>query len=111
MIDESLVPDLSQKDNSIFIWCNADKFVEKHNLKGFYSGMFISEVEESLYCGLNGVDQNMVDESNFKFCELLSSVVEKDNREIHKIVTSGYRKLGIFNKVAYYNYNRLYIST
>ena len=46
--------DLLQNKECIFIWCNADKFVEEHNLKGLYSGMFISEVMEANYCGLQG---------------------------------------------------------
>ena len=44
IIDSEMVELLKEKDNSIFIWCNADQFVERHNLKGFYTGMFISEV-------------------------------------------------------------------
>ena len=47
IIDNGTVHLLLQKKNSIFIWCNADKFVNRHELKGFYSGMFISEVGEA----------------------------------------------------------------
>jgi hypothetical protein len=72
-IDSTMVEALSKKQNSIFIWCNADQFVEKYNLKGFYSGMFISEVGEACYCGLLGTVQEVVDESNMEFVELLGS--------------------------------------
>jgi hypothetical protein len=44
IIDRTTVELLRQKDNSIFIWCNADRFVNQYQLKGFYTGMFISEV-------------------------------------------------------------------
>ena len=44
--------ELKKKDNSVFIWCNADQFVNRYNLKGFYTGMFISEVMEAVFCGL-----------------------------------------------------------
>jgi hypothetical protein len=32
----------------VYIWCNANVFVEKYGLKGFYTGMIISEYEESV---------------------------------------------------------------
>lgn len=44
IIDESMVLPLSRKSNSIFIWCYADKFVQKYGLSGLCTGMFISEV-------------------------------------------------------------------
>ena len=75
IIDQSMVEVLSKKDNSIFIWCNADRFVDHFKLRGFYSGMFISEVGEAYYCGLPGTKQDVVDESNYGFCELLSECI------------------------------------
>jgi len=47
VVDSGLVEHLNKKENNVFIWCNADRFVEAHNLKGLYSGMFISEVSEA----------------------------------------------------------------
>lgn len=44
------VPALEKKDNSIFIWCHASDFVTRWGLKGFSTGMFISEVSEALFC-------------------------------------------------------------
>ena len=35
------------------IWCNANQFAEKYNLKGLFSGMIISEPEEAWDCGVN----------------------------------------------------------
>jgi hypothetical protein len=71
IIDSFSVNVLKEKDNSIFIWCNADRFVKSHNLKGFYSGMFISEVQEASWCKVFA-NQEIVDESNYGFCNLLS---------------------------------------
>jgi hypothetical protein len=43
----------SENDNKlVFIWCNADQFMKRHQLRGFYSGMFISEVQEALMYGI-----------------------------------------------------------
>jgi hypothetical protein len=47
IIDSSLVYLLRDKVG-VFIWCNADVFVKKYKLKGFFTGMFISEFEEAL---------------------------------------------------------------
>jgi len=52
MIDSKLVYLLREKD-CICIWCNANMFVEKYKLKGFYTGMIISEYEEAVYCDVN----------------------------------------------------------
>ena len=39
-----------RKVTCIGIWCNADKFASKYGLKGLFTGMIISEVEEALWC-------------------------------------------------------------
>lgn len=51
MVDSRLVNLLRDKPNNIYIWCHADQFVRKYGLKGFATGMIISEIEEAiLYC-------------------------------------------------------------
>lgn len=37
----------------IGIWCDADVFFEKYDLKGLYTGMIISESAEALLCGVD----------------------------------------------------------
>jgi hypothetical protein len=103
-----MVPALNEKDNSVFIWCNADKFVNTFKLKGFYSGMFISEVGEAYYCGLPGTEQEQVDESNFKFVNIISKYINEDKNIIHEKVTKEYGLIAEENPVALYNNNRLY---
>lgn len=110
IIDNSMVNELKKKSNNVFIWCNADKFVEHHNLRGFYSGMFISEVGEAYYCGLPGTKQDTVDESNFGFCHILSEYVNEDVKTIYDNVRTEYKMIAHYNPVAFYNYNRLYCS-
>jgi hypothetical protein len=108
IIDETMVPLLEQKDNSVFIWCNADKFVNHFGLRGFYSGMFISEVGEANYCGLPGTSQSIVDESNYGFCNIIAKYINEDTESIHTKVTSEYGLIAEENPVALYNNNRLY---
>lgn len=108
IIDESMVSLLKEKDNSVFIWCNADQFVECHSLGGFYSGMFISEVVEANYCGLPGMDQEEVDESNYAFVNIISKYINEDKNTIHENVKKEYGILAEENPIALYNNNRLY---
>lgn len=110
IIDNSLVWLLSQKKNNVYIWCNADQFVKRHQLGGFYSGMFISEVGEAYYCGLPGTTQDIVDESNFGFCHILSEYINEDKNVIYDNVKMEYGLIAKDNPVALYNHKRLYKS-
>ena len=109
IIDSRMVPFLREKDNSVFVWCHADKFVDWFSLKGFYSGMFISEVSEATYCGLPGMTQELVDESNYGFCEIAAKYLNDDDTEnIHKNIQGEYGLIAESNPVAFYNSRRLY---
>lgn len=110
IIDQSMVPYLKQKQNNVYIWCNADKFVDVFGLKGFYSGMFISEVGEANYCGLPGMSQEIVDESNYGFCNIIAKYINDDKELIHENVKNEYGLIAETNPVALYNNNRLYKS-
>ena len=107
IIDQSMVSLLKEKDNSVFIWCNADRFVEYFGLKGFYTKMFISEVGEATYCGLPGMSQDIVDESNYGFVNILSECINEPQDLMFKRILEGYGKLAENNPVALYNHNRL----
>jgi hypothetical protein len=110
IIDKNTVPLLQDKE-CIFIWCNADKFVERYNLKGLYSGMFISEVSEANYCGLPGTPQEVVDESNDFFAAEFGLVSDKPLTEIYNTVKYNYNILAENNPVAEYNLERLYLNS
>lgn len=109
IIDYSFVPVLKEKDNNVFIWCNADMFVFYNDLKGFYSGMFISEVGEALYCGLPGTTQDIVDESNHTFAQIVGEVITQPVDSVYSHVKLNYSMLTENNPVALYNYKRLYL--
>ena len=110
IIDRTMIESLSKKNNSVFIWCNADQFVNHYNLKGFYSGMFISEVGEAHYCGLPGTKQEVVDESNYGFCNILSNYINESEKTIFDKVKNEYGLIAENNPVALYNHNRLYLN-
>jgi hypothetical protein len=110
IIDYTAVPFLRKTEN-VFIWCHANKFVERYNLKGLYSGMFISEVGEADYCEVEAT-QHQVDTSNYLFSYLLGSqlLMGPDLRCIHQNVGSQYSILSESNKVIGYNSERWFIN-
>lgn len=110
IIDSDSVSLLQNKE-CIFIWCNADQFVNKHNLKGLYSGMFISEVMEANYCGLPGTPQEVVDESNNTFAAQFGLVSDKPLVEAYEYIRDSYGVLAESNKIAQYNHYRLYLNS
>lgn len=110
ILDYTNVEPLKKKDNTVFIWCNADQFVNNHNLKGFYSGMFISEIMEATYCGIPGTDQELINESNYGFCDILSKHINESNEVIFENVVKEYGDIANENPVALYNKNRLYLT-
>jgi hypothetical protein len=114
VINSDLVEVLAQKDNTVFIWCHADQFVRHNRLKGFYSGMFVSEVGEAFYCDLpsKAVNQEVVDESNHTFSQLLGNILSgtRDPKVIHEQIKATYGMIAEVNPVAQYNFERLFLS-
>jgi len=108
IIDYDTVP-LFEDRECMFIWCNADKFVERYELNGLYSGMFISEVGEAYACGLPNTSQDVVDESNNTFAELLGGIINKSITEAYLYTKYYYEQLAEVNAVAEYNSARLYL--
>lgn len=108
LINKSHVPLLKEKTDNVFIWCNADMFVNFYDLNGFYTGMFISEVGEAYYCGLPGTTQDIVDESNYGFTDIIKKYVNEGKEVTFENVKKEYGVLAEQNPVAYYNHLRLY---
>ncbi len=108
IIDYNTVP-LFEDRECVFIWCNADRFVNTYSLKGLYSGMFVSEVGEAIMMGLPRVPQNTVDESNDKFAQWLGEGIDKDLYHAYHKMMESYEKLAEKNPVAKYNSERLYL--
>ena len=109
IIDYSMVDALKKQDNNIYIWCDADCFVRARKLKGFFSGMFISEMAEALRFDIPDPTEEMIYNSNFEFSTLMSKYLDCDKRTLHANVVREYRKLAESNPVARYNVRRLYV--
>jgi hypothetical protein len=109
IIDSEIAEILKGKKNSVFIWCNADQYVRKHELSGFHSGMFISEVDESRLMGLKDIDQSQVDFSNRSFSSIARKYMNcSSSVEIMRKVILEYGIIAETNPVAAYNCKRLY---
>lgn len=74
--------------NIVAIWCNADEFVKRHNLKGFYTGMIISEYDEAKMFSLYNATHIEIYESNTLFAKTIAKYI--DNTEIAKNVLNEY---------------------
>lgn len=110
IVDHQMASILKQKQKVVTIWCFAKNYIEANNINNsFHSGMFISEVNESVYCGLAGVTQQMIDDSNNCFSMELGSLIDQSPEEIYNAFQKGnYSQLAKNNPVAQYNFERLH---
>ena len=92
IVSSSNVHALRQKPESVYIWCHASEFVRQHQLNGFASGMFISEVSEARYCGIpsSACRQDAVDASNELFVRLVDEHAEAPVSEMFEHVRAAY---------------------
>ena len=90
------------------VWCHADLFMEKHQLSGLYSGMFISEVNEAKMYGIP-TTQEEVNESNDLFSKTVGqNICYTPQNETFKKVQDKYTDLAKSNIIAEYNSSRWY---
>lgn len=97
----------TKNDQLIYIWCHASTYVIKHKLKGFSTGMFISEVGEASFYSIQAT-QKQIDHSNNLFAELVGKNLLSGNinmEELKKYVESKY--VDDYCKVIKYNRERL----
>jgi len=97
VIDSSFVYLLKEKQ-CVCIWCNADVFVEKYKLKGFYTGMIISEYEEAIIFCVQG-DYQEIYNSNVLFADAVKkSIDESDMLKSMKLLYDDKNPIIEFNK-------------
>lgn len=97
VIDSSWVYLLRDK-NCVCIWCNADEFVKKYGLKGFYTGMIISEYEEAIMFSIP-TNSHWISESNTDFALAIKNSIDDENMlEKAKIIYEGNSAVVEFNR-------------
>ena len=109
IIDYSMVGELREKENSIYIWCDADFFLWLHNLNGLCCGMFLSELEECHRYGFKDCNQNLITESNNVFASIMSRHINEPNDELYRNLVFEYGLLAKRNPIAKFNHERLYL--
>jgi hypothetical protein len=90
----------------VCMWCNADLFVQVYGLKGFYTGMIISEEKEANYCYVP-YKPGDVDESNVLFTKALKESIDNTPKDMYDKMKEIYIP-SADNKVMKYNAVRLY---
>lgn len=114
IVDESFVPVLASVSNAVLLWCNADVFVRRTQLsRVFFSGMFVSEVDEAIDEGLPG-DAELVHESNSAFVRIAATHLQllMDGcgvEAFHAAVVRDYGRIAKENPIAAFNCERLYV--
>jgi hypothetical protein len=82
----------------VCIWCNVDIFVKKYGLKGFYTGMIISEYEESVMCNVS-TNLFWISESNVSFAISIKNSIDDENMlEKVKLLYEGNSSVIEFNR-------------
>lgn len=77
IIDSKWV-DMLRKKECVCIWCNANVFFEKYGLKGFYTGMIVSEIMEAYLYSLP-TDIDLIEESNKLFATSIKESIDTNN--------------------------------
>lgn len=97
IIDSTYVYLLRDK-HCICIWCNADMFFTKYKLKGFYTGMIISDLDESYYFNIPTTLDN-IDYSNELFAKSIKDSIDSDDMllEVKSIYHSDDNSIILFN--------------
>lgn len=106
VIDSTYVYLLRQKPGSVYIWCNADKFAYKYDLKGFATGMIISDYEEAIDFGVRATSEE-IDESNRLFAECIKQSIHLPAAEMYAKMKEFYKSET--NPVVDFNKNNFYL--
>jgi hypothetical protein len=106
VIDSNYVYLLREKE-CVCIWCNADEFVKKYGLKGFYTGMIISEYEEALAYSIKPAEDQIV-ESNTSFAFAIKNSI--NTTDMLQNALKFYRNFKD-NPIIEFNRNHLYYSS
>lgn len=94
---------LKNNENNVYIWCHADKYVEKNKLNGFYTGMFISELTEAIAYNVWDATPEDIEISNNLFAEAVSKNIKLSAHDLLTEVVKIYGSIQHSNPVVNYN--------
>ena len=88
----------------VYIWCNSDSFVRKHNLQGFYTGMIISEWAEAHQFALSEYTNEDIEKSNELFTRVIKNAIDSEN--MYQQVKANY--ISDDNAIVWFNQNNIH---
>lgn len=100
VLDSTYVYLLRTKRECVYIWCNANKFVDRYGLSGFYTGMIISDYMEALDYAVKAHGDH-IDNSNVLFATTVRDAIDLDSAAMCKQVIERYD-----NDTAVVDFNR-----
>lgn len=102
LVDSNFVYLLREK-LCVCIWCNADVFFLKYGLKGFYTGMIVSEPQEALLFCERPYDDEEINSSNKLFASAIKQAIDSsDMLGVAKSIYVGDGNIVSFNKQRLY---------
>ena len=89
---------LLSKKICIGVWCFAASFAGRHTLTGFFTNMFISEMNEADYLMVAATEDEICN-SNFEFAKVLNEAIDSDDimNQVQKFYTAN-SDVASFNK-------------
>lgn len=93
--------DLLRDKETISIWCNSDKYFKNYNIKGFHTGMIISEVAEASYVlGETPLNEEETLNNMVAFATIIKQCIDKTPHEMQDYILKNYT---FKDKVTEYN--------
>lgn len=105
IVGSELVDELRKKNNVIGIFCHARNFFEKYNIKGFATGMFISDLYEADMYSFP-LDEQWIDDSNKMLVDTLKESFGKRQESIYNRFNQNFSMLSD-NQIAEFNLNEM----
>lgn len=102
IIDDSFADLFRNQPNNVYVFCNADCYAWRNKLRGFATGMFISEPLEAQIFNVD-VTPNEIEASNELFARLMSESIDFCPPEILDFMKTNYNIPG--NAAVEYNRN------
>ena len=83
--------DLLKTKKTYSMWCHSDAYFERHGMRGFHSGMIISEEMEALMYGIEGYSDEDIVESLMPLMYAMHDTIEmEDLQEMKRIILERY---------------------
>lgn len=88
-IDDSFA-DLLRAKETISIWCWSDEYFKRNAIKGFHTGMIISEVSEALWAVKEKFTKEFVLDNMNRFAKVVGECIEEEPKVMQKYILDNY---------------------